>query len=125
MNISVRAEGEVTVVSPAGEISTGGGGLARPLGLRGDPLIDLSETLRTILNDGVRWILLDLDQVRFLDSAGLGELVACYKRAIQKGGDIRLMRPSAKVRELLEMTGLVRVFRVFTDETEALDSFRA
>ena len=125
MNIAVRVVGEVTIVVPMGEISTGGGGLARPLSLRGDPLLDLSETLKTILNEGSRWILLDLEQVRFLDSAGLGELVACYKRAVQKGGDIRLMRPNARVRELFEMTGLLRVFRVFADEAEALASFPA
>jgi anti-sigma B factor antagonist len=66
---------------------------------------------------------LDLDQVTFLDSAGLGELIACRKRTLEKGGDIVLLRPTGRVRQLLDMLRLTQVFRVFDDEPDALNSF--
>ena len=69
--------------------------------------------------------MLDLDKVRFVDSAGLGELVAWKKRAIQSGGDVRLLRPQQRVRDVLELTALKAVFSIFETETEAVASFRS
>lgn len=122
MAISVRTWGEVSIIELKGEFTLDSG-LPRPLDLRGHRLSDLGETLRRLLDQGVRKILLDLAQVTFLDSAGLGELIACRKRTVQRGGDIRLLRPVGKVRELLEMLSLTRVFAIFEDEAEALASF--
>ena len=123
MGISVRQEGEVRIIELTGEFAVGGGGLARPLDLRGSPLLDLSETLGVLLEQGCQRILLDLRKVTFLDSAGLGELVACQKRTRQNGGDIRLLQPTDRVREVLEMTGLTSAFRIFEDKPRALASF--
>jgi anti-anti-sigma factor len=67
---------------------------------------------------------LDLEKVRFMDSAGLGELVAWKKRTVQLGGDVRLLRPRHGVRELLELTTLTRIFQIFDDAAEAVASFR-
>ena len=67
--------------------------------------------------------MLDLAGVSFLDSAGLGELIACKKRTVERGGDIRLLRPTGKVRDLLEMLSVTKIFKVFDDEPAALASF--
>ena len=123
MAISVRAQGDVRIIELKGEFTLNGGGLSHPLDLRGQPLSDLGETLRRLLEQGCRQIVLDLGQVTFLDSAGLGELIACRKRTVDKGGDILLLRPTGKVRELLDMLHLTKVFKLFDNETDALTSF--
>jgi anti-sigma B factor antagonist len=66
---------------------------------------------------------LDLEKVRFMDTSGLGELVAWKKRALERGGDVRLLRPRNHVRDVLELTALTAVFQIFEDEAEAVASF--
>ena len=58
-----------------------------------------------------------------MDSAGIGELVACYKRAKEKDGTVKLLNPSGKVYDLLQLTKLEEVFDTYRDESEALGSF--
>ena len=58
-----------------------------------------------------------------MDSAGLGELVACHKRANANGGNIKILRPSGKVADLLSLTKITEIFEIFDDEGEALASF--
>ena len=123
MSISVHERGDVTIVEMKGEFTVGSGGLTQPLDLRGQRLSDLGRTLQTLLEQGRRRIVLDLGGVSFLDSGGLGDLIACKKRTTERGGDIRLLRPTGKVRELLEMLSLTRIFKVFDDEADALASF--
>jgi len=123
MPVSARRQGDVSIIVLAGEFTLGGGGFAQPLDLRGHRLSDLGETLHRLLDQGARKILLDLGGVSFLDSAGLGELIACKKKTVQSGGDIRLLRPTGKVRDMLEMLSLTRIFQVFDDEAAALASF--
>lgn len=123
MAVSVRAQGDVRIIVLQGEFTLGAGALAQPVDLRGRRLSDLGETLRRLLDQGARKIVLDLAGVSFLDSAGLGELIACKKRTVQSGGDIRLLRPTGRVRDLLEMLSVTKIFRVFDDEAAALASF--
>jgi anti-anti-sigma factor len=123
MPISVRAEGDVRIIELKGEFTLDGGSLAKPLDLRGNRVADLGETLRKLLDQGCRKILIDLEKVTFLDSAGLGELVACRKRTLERGGDIHLLRPNGKVRELLDMLHMTRMFKVFDAEGPALSTF--
>jgi anti-sigma B factor antagonist len=123
MPISVHERGDVTIVELKGEFTLGSGGLSQPLDLRGQRLSDLGRTLWLLLERGRGKILLDLAGVSFLDSAGLGDLIACKKRTVQGGGDIRLLRPAGKVRDLLEMLSLTRIFQIFDDEKAALASF--
>lgn len=123
MSISVRARGDVSIIELQGEFTLGQGGLAQPLDLRGRRLTDLGQTLGRLLDQGARKIVLDLAGVSFLDSAGLGDLVACRKRTAASGGDIRLLRPNGKVRDMLEMLSLTRLFQIFDDESAALASF--
>jgi anti-anti-sigma factor len=124
MGISVRDEGDVSIVKLSGEYTLGGGGLMQPLDFKGQHLADLGETLRALLDRGGRRIVLDLDKVTFLDSAGLGDLIAWRKRTVQMGDDLLLLHPRGKVRELLEMLHLDRVFRIFDGEAEALAAFK-
>lgn len=124
MGVSVRTEGNVAIVELRGEFTLGKTGVSRPLDLHGHRLEDLGQTLRGLVDRGISRIVLDLDGVRFLDSAGLGELVAWKKRTLQLGGDLRLLRPHDRVREVLELTTLMRVFQVFDAEAEAVASFR-
>lgn len=123
MSIAVHARGDVSVIEMKGEFTLDSGGLTQALDLRGRHLSDLGDTLRRLLEQGRRKILLDLGGVTFLDSAGLGELIACKKRTVQVGGDIHLFRPNGKVRDLLEMLSLTRIFKVFDEERAALASF--
>lgn len=123
MGITVRQQGSARIIELRGEFTLAGEVLAQPLDLSGHRLSDLGDTLRRLLDQGCRHIVLDLGQVTFLDSAGLGELIACRKRTLDKGGDILLLRPRGKVRDLLEMLHLTRVFRIFDEEGPALASF--
>ena len=125
MAVSVRERDGVSILELQGEFTLDAGGLSRPLDLRGRRLSDLGQTLQQLLDQGRRKIVLDLGGVSFLDSAGLGELIACKKRTVEQGGDIRLLHPVGKVRDLLEMLSLTRIFKVFDDEPAALSSFDA
>jgi len=124
MGATVRTEGNVSIVQLAGEFTLGKNELARPLDLHGHRLEDLGQTLAGLLERGSSRIVLDLEKVRFMDSAGLGELIAWKKRAIERGGDVRLLRPRDRVREVLELTALTRVFEIFEAEAEAIAGFR-
>ena len=119
----VRNKGDVWIVQMSGEFTLGRGEVGRPLDLHGRRLEDLGQTLGGLLDRKNIRIVLDLEKVRFIDSAGLGDLVAWKKRALQLGGDVRLLRPRDKVRDLFELMALTRVFRIFDDEAEAVASF--
>jgi anti-sigma B factor antagonist len=122
MSVDVRTAGDVTIVELSGEFTLGKG-VSRPLDLHGHRLEDLGQTLHDLLAHGRSRIVLDLYKVRFVDSAGLGELVGWKKRALERGGDVRLLRPRDRVRQLFVLTTLDRVFQLFEDESAAVASF--
>ena len=111
MKATVRKIGEVSVVDLSGKITIGEGDVV------------LREKVGELLGAGERRILLNLERVKYMDSAGIGELVACYKRAKEKEGTVKLLNPSGKVYDLLQLTKLEEVFETFKDEKEALVSF--
>ena len=111
MKASVRKIGEVSVVDLSGKITIGEGDVV------------LRERVGELLDGGEKRILLNLERVKYMDSAGIGELVACYKRAKEKDGMVKLLNPSGKVYDLLQLTKLEEVFDTFRDEKEALVSF--
>jgi anti-sigma B factor antagonist len=111
MKATVRKIGGISVVDLSGRITIG----------EGDVI--LRERVNALLDGGDAQILLNLEKVKYMDSAGIGELVACYKRAKEKGGTIKLLNPSGKVYDLLQLTKLEEVFETFRDEREALVSF--
>ena len=111
MKATVRKLGRVAVVDIVGKITIG----------EGDVL--LREKVHELLDAGENRILLNLEKVKYMDSAGIGELVACYKRAKEKEGTVKLLNPSGKVYDLLQLTKLEEVFDTYKDEGEALGSF--
>lgn len=84
----------------------------------------LRETVRTFLEHGHNRILLNLEGVDFIDSAGLGELVRAHTSIRSHEGQLKLVKPSANVHNLLRMTKLDRVFDIEADEFTALSSLR-
>jgi anti-sigma B factor antagonist len=80
---------------------------------------DLCRTIADIAAEGHKSLLLDLGELSYIDSSGLGTLVAGYNLLKGNGGSVGLFQVPERVRELLEMTGLVMVFRIFATEREA------
>jgi len=111
LKANVRQSGDVSLVDLAGRITLGeGSGLVR-------------STIKELVNSGHKNILLNLKDVSYLDSAGLGELVGAYASVTNAEGNIKLLNPQAKVHDLLQITKLYTVFQAFDDEQEALRSF--
>jgi len=76
-----------------------------------------------LLEAGRKNILLNLEDVSFMDSSGIGELVRSYHRVMREGGQVRLLNLTKKMRELLAITKLLTIFECYDDEVEALGSF--
>jgi anti-sigma B factor antagonist len=106
-----RDAGEVTVVDLSGRIVLGDGSAL------------LRKTIRALLADQRNKILLDLADVDYIDSSGIGELVSAFTAVKNQSGDMKLLHLTKKVRDLLQITKLYTVFDVFTDESTALRSF--
>ena len=81
------------------------------------------QAVNALLDEGRKNIILNLGGVSYMDSAGIGELVACYKRAREKGVALKLLNPNGKVQDLLILTKLQEIFDIYRDEREALASF--
>jgi len=86
----------------------------------GEPVLLLRETVRVLVNDGVRNFVLNLGDVSYIDSSGLGELVSLFTTVRNKQGDVKLLNLTAKAKDLLQMTKLLTVFDVYDDENKAL-----
>jgi anti-sigma B factor antagonist len=108
---AVRQSEDVTIVDLGGRVTLGDGSCK------------LRETVRELIRRGDRQILLNLKEVTYIDSAGLGELVGSYATMVNRGGQIKLLHADNKVRDVLRATKLSLVFENFTDEEEALRSF--
>lgn len=111
MKASVRHVDDIAIVDLSGKITIGEGDVV------------LREKVLDLLESGDKRIVLNLERVSYMDSAGIGELVACFKRAKEKSGSVKLLNPSGKVFDLLQLTKLEDVFETFNDEKEALGSF--
>lgn len=111
MKTKVRNIGKVAVLDLSGKITIG----------EGDVI--LREEVNKLLESDRKSILLNLDKVTYMDSAGIGELVACFKRASEAGAKLKLLNPSGRVSDLLSLTKLQQVFEIFAEEKEALVSF--
>jgi len=107
-----REAGQVTIVELGGRITLGDGSAL------------LRKTIRGLLDDKKTKILLNLADVDYIDSSGIGELVSGFTAVKNQGGDLKLLHLTKKVRDLLQITKLYTVFDVYTDENAALGSFR-
>ena len=86
-----------------------------------------TELLRSLvqeaLDTGKKNILLNLSEVFYIDSSGLGELVAAYTTATHRGGRLKLMKLTPRVRDVVQLTKVYRIFEVYNDEEAAVQSF--
>lgn len=106
-----RDAGRVTVVDLSGRITLGEGSAL------------LRTTIRGLLDDQRTMILLNLADVDYIDSSGIGELVSGFTAVKNRNGELKLLHLTKKVRDLLQITKLFTVFDVFTDEGTGLRSF--
>lgn len=90
----------------------------------GEETSALRETLKTLANNGHKKILLNMADVHYIDSSGLGALVAGYSTVSAQQGQLKLLNLNGKVHDLLRVTRLLTVFETFDDERKALSSFQ-
>lgn len=109
--INERKVGDITILDLKGRVRIGGNTVA------------LHKSIRCLIQEGKRLILLNLAGVTYIDSSGLGELISSQVSALNKGGEIKLVYLTETLRELLSMTKLLEVFNVYQSESEALVSF--
>ena len=112
MTASTRLVGGVTIVDLSGRI------------VLGDGSAGLRDLLRDLVSEGNKKILLNLRNVNYIDSSGLGELVSAFTSMRSQGGELKLVNPSKRIRDLLQITKLYSLFDVKDDETTALGSFQ-
>jgi anti-sigma B factor antagonist len=112
MQLEQRVVGQVAVVKVTGDITLNKGG---------DVL--LKDKVQSLVQQGHKNILLDLSAVSYVDSAGLGELVQAYATTKNRGGALKLLNVTKRLRDLLVVTKLLTVFDTFDTEVDALASF--
>jgi anti-sigma B factor antagonist len=111
MKASTRQLEKVTIVDVSGRIELGEGSSI------------IRETVKGLLSRGQKNILLNLGDVTYIDSAGVGELVSAFTSVRNQGGELKLMNLTKKVHDVLQITKLYTVFDVIDDETAALAAF--
>lgn len=113
MNVSTRTREGVTVVDLEGKITIG----------RGD--VALRDAVNAAIDDGSRAVVLNFAKVKSMDSSGMAELGAAYRRMDDLGGTIALSNVPSNVTEILRMTQIITVFDVYADEGEAVAAMRS
>lgn len=113
MQIEERAVGDVTVLDLKGRVTLG----------EGDEL--LKDKVNSLINQGRRKLVLNMADVPYIDSAGLGEIVRTYTTVSRQGGNLKLLALTKRIQDLLAITKLLTVFESFESEQEAVKSFSA
>ena len=90
----------------------------------GEGAVTLREELQKLLNAGERKLVMNLEDVDYIDSAGLGELVTSFTVVRAQGGQLKLLKLTHRIHDLLQITKLLTVFDAFESETEAIKSLR-
>jgi anti-sigma B factor antagonist len=111
MQIEERTVGEITVLDLKGKMTLG----------EGDEL--LKDKINSLMNQGRGKILLNLEGVPYIDSAGLGEIVRTYTTVSRQGGTMKLVNLTKRITDLLAITKLLTVFETYDNESEALKSY--
>jgi len=111
MKIEARTVGDVHILDCSGKITLGEGTMA------------VRNHVREILKNGGKKILLNLGDVNYIDSSGIGELVSSFTTVTNQGGQLKLLNLTKKIQELLAITKLLTVFQVFDSEQAAIGSF--
>jgi anti-sigma B factor antagonist len=111
MKIGTRTIGDVWILDCSGKITLGEGTMV------------VRYKVRDLVQSGVKKIILNLGDVSYIDSSGIGELMSTYTTVTTNGGQMRLLKLTKKIHELLTITKLLTVFQVFDNEKAAMDSF--
>ena len=111
MKASTRQVDGVTIVDLSGRITLGEGSVV------------LRDTIKDLLGKGQKKILLNLGDVSYIDSSGIGELVSAFTSVRNQGGELKLLNLTKKVHDLLQITKLYTVFDVKDDEATAISAF--
>lgn len=113
MVIEERVIGDITILDLKGKMTLG----------EGDEL--LKDKINSLIHQGQKKLLLNLEGVPYIDSAGLGEIVRTYTTVSRQGGNLKLVNLTKRITDLLSITKLLTVFETFDNEPEALKSFQA
>jgi len=111
MKIEARNVGDVHILDCSGKITLGEGTMA------------VRNTVRETLKNGGKKIILNLGDVNYIDSSGIGELVSSFTTVANQGGTLKLLNLTKKIQELLAITKLLTVFSVYDSEQAAVSSF--
>ena len=111
VKLTTRQIGDVSVVDVAGRITLGEGSSA------------LRDSVRDMVSKGQKKILLNLGEVSYIDSSGIGELVSAFTTVTNGGGQLKLLNLTKRVKDLLQITKLYTVFDVHDSEVSAIRSF--
>jgi len=111
MKVNTRQVDGVTILDLSGRITLGEGS------------VQLRDAIRDLLAKGSKLILLNLADVNYIDSSGIGELVSAYTTVRNQGGELKLLNLTKKVHDLLQITKLYTVFDVKDDEASAIASY--
>ena len=112
MHIEERTVGDVVIVDVSGKITLGDGGD-----------VVLKDKMRSLVQQGTKKVLLNLGEVSYVDSAGLGEIVQSYATVTKNGGSLKLLNITKRIKDLLSITKLLTVFECHDSEAEAIKSF--
>src|SRR5712691_12179899 len=112
MQLSERTNGDVVIVDVSGKITLGDGGDSA-----------LKDKMNSLVQQGHKKVLLNLGDVSYVDSAGLGEIIQAYATVNKNGGTLKLLNVTKRIKDLLSITKLLTVFDTFDNEAEAVRSF--
>lgn len=111
LHIGTREVSHVTIVDVRGRI------------VLGDEIGELRSAVHRLIDEGKKKIILNLADVDYIDSSGVGELVGCYTTVRNAGGELKLLNLTQKVHDVLQVTKLYTVFDIRDDEFHAVKSF--
>jgi len=111
MQIEERAVGDITILDLKGKMTLG----------EGDEL--LKDKINSLVHQDRKKLVLNLEGVPYIDSAGLGEIVRTYTTVSRQGGNLKLLNLTKRIQDLLSITKLLTVFEVFESEQDAVRSF--
>jgi anti-sigma B factor antagonist len=114
MNISERTAGDVVIVDVSGKVTLGDGGDAM-----------LKDKMGSLVQQGQKKVLLNLGEVSYVDSAGLGAIVQAYATLNKNGGSLKLLNATKRIKDLLSITKLLTIFDTYDNEADAVKSFAA
>ncbi len=112
LTIASREVDGVTVLDLSGRITLGEGS------------VQLRDAIRDLISKGQKNILLNLGEVSYIDSSGLGELVSAYTTSKNQGASLKLLKLTKRVHDVLQLTKLYTVFDIFDDEASAIGSYK-